>query len=186
MIQPYLESFYSILQQTAVTDGTGAIIPDSAAFNQIIRQCNEIRSSHGTVYLIGNGGSSGIISHTGIDLLNKCNIRAYPITDNSLLTCLANDYGYEQVFLKVIEKSAIPNDCLIAVSSSGQSGSIVNAAKKAKQQGIYVVTLSGFTPDNPLRSIGHINFWLNSKNYGHVEIGHSLLLHILTDALWME
>ena len=186
MIGNYLDAFTDVLKQTIITDQKGNPIQDPSAYAGMIRRLEELRSQQGTLYLIGNGGSSGIISHTGIDLLNKCHIKAYPVTDNSMLTCLSNDYGYENVFLKVLEKSAVAKDGLIAVSSSGQSGSIVNAARWAAQQGMYVITLSGFSAENPLRSAGDINFWLNSKNYGHVEIGHSLLLHILTDALWLQ
>jgi D-sedoheptulose 7-phosphate isomerase len=186
MIRNYLSAFTDLLNETSITDEHGKGLNDDTAFKSMIQRLSEIRTQHGTVYLIGNGGSSGIISHTGIDFLNKCHIKAYPITDNSLLTCLSNDYGYDQVFLKVLEKAALPQDCLIAVSSSGKSPNIVNAAHWALKQGLYVVTFSGFSTGNPLRSSGHINFWLNSNNYGHVEIGHSLLLHILTDALWKE
>jgi D-sedoheptulose 7-phosphate isomerase len=186
MIRNYLSAFTDLLNETSITDEHGKGLDDDAAFKSMIHRLSEIRTQHGTVYLIGNGGSSGIISHAGIDFLNKCNIKAYPVTDSSLLTCLSNDYGYDQVFVKVLQKTASPKDCLIAVSSSGNSPNIVNAADWAKKNNLYVITFSGFTPDNLLRSKGYINFWLNSKNYGHVEIGHSLLLHILTDALWKE
>ena len=74
-------------------------------------------------------------------------------------------------------------DILIAISSSGQSRNIVNAVAVAKKNGATVITLSGFQDNNPLRQIGHYNLWLNSKDYGQVEIGHAFILHYLTDRL---
>jgi D-sedoheptulose 7-phosphate isomerase len=99
------------------------------------------------------------------------------------LTCLANDYGYENVFSEGLKTLFTSKDALIAVSSSGSSQNIRNAAVLAKQMGGQVLTFSGFKTDNPLRSLGDYNFWLNSTDYGKVEIGHALLLHILTDEL---
>jgi D-sedoheptulose 7-phosphate isomerase len=132
---------------------------------------------------VGNGGSSGIISHSSIDFINACKLRAMPFTDNSILTCLANDYGYENVFSEGLKTLFTSKDILIAVSSSGSSKNIRNAAEKARELGGKVVTFSGFKSDNPLRSLGDYNFWLDSSNYGKVEIGHALLLHILTDEI---
>ncbi len=186
MIKDYIESFSEIIRNTSITDDIGNGISDREAYKLAVESLTEIRTQHGTVYLIGNGGSSGIISHAGIDLLNKGHFKANPVTDNSLLTCLSNDYGYENVFLKVLEKSATSHDALIAMSSSGQSANVVNAARWAKEQGLFVITFSGFDGNNALRSCGHVNFWLNAKEYGRVEIGHALLLHIMTDALWIK
>ena len=106
------------------------------------------------------------------------------MTDNSILTCLANDYGYEKVFSEGLKTLFTGNDMLIAVSSSGSSKNIVNAAESAIQKGGKVITFSGFRDSNPLRSLGDYNFWLNSTNYGKVEIGHAMLLHILTDEIY--
>lgn len=186
MIRNYINSFAEILGHTAITGSTGLPLTDQEAFDQAVHGLTEIRQQHGTVYLIGNGGSSGIISHAAIDLLNKGHFKAFPVTDNSLLTCLANDYGYENVFLTTLQKSATQRDALIAVSSSGQSPSIVKAATWAKEHGLFVITFSGFSEQAALRSCGHVNFWLNATNYGKVETGHALLLHILTDALWVS
>lgn len=186
MIRDYTDTFADILRNTSITDAEGHLLDDDQAYHSAMNGMKSTRNRNGTVYLTGNGGSSAIVSHVGIDLLNKGHFKSYPITDNSLLTCLANDYGYENVFLKVLEKTATSQDALIAVSSSGKSPSIVNAASWAKSHGLFVITFSGFTEQAPLRSCGHINFWLNSKNYGKVETGHALLLHILTDQLWVE
>ena len=74
-------------------------------------------------------------------------------------------------------------DALIAISSSGQSANIRNAAAEMRKLGGKVLTLSGFKGDNPLRALGHINFWVASTDYGMVEIGHQFMLHNLADRI---
>jgi D-sedoheptulose 7-phosphate isomerase len=76
-----------------------------------------------------------------------------------------------------------PGDLVFAISSSGKSMNIRNAALHAAAGGGQVVTLSGFAGDNPLRSMGSINFWLDSSDYGMVEIGHQFILHNISDRL---
>ena len=183
MIAKYVESFSKILLKTIITDKNGRVLKDNQAIEKIITHFKEIKKNNNTVYLIGNGGSSGIISHASVDLLNACRIKAFPLTDNSHLTCFANDYGYENVFKKPLETMFQKTDALIAVSSSGSSKNIINAAKYCEGKGGFVVTFSGFNHDNSLRHIGDYNFWLDSSDYGKVEIGHAFLLHTITDII---
>jgi D-sedoheptulose 7-phosphate isomerase len=70
---------------------------------------------------------------------------------------------------------------LIAISSSGNSINIRNAVDIAKKHQAMIVTLSGFSESNPLRKMGNINIWLDSDDYGFVEIGHQFLLHNIAD-----
>ena len=100
-----------------------------------------------------------------------------------MLTCLGNDLGYERVFAKQIEMHGRAGDLLIAISSSGRSANILNAVEAGRAAGCAVVTLSGFTPDNPLRTLGDVNFYLNSDRYGFVEIGHLTICHAILDML---
>ena len=135
----------------------------------------------GICYIVGNGGSAGIASHMANDFLKTLGLRCLTLTDSNLLTCIGNDLGYENVYsmpLKVLMKK---EDMLIAISSSGQSPNILKAAQIAKEKGAQVVTLSGFLEDNPLRSLGDLNIWLNSDQYGLIEIGHFFVLHTVVD-----
>jgi D-sedoheptulose 7-phosphate isomerase len=75
---------------------------------------------------------------------------------------------------------------LIAVSSSGRSLNIHNAVKSVKKAGGETITLSGFGEDNPLRSMGNLNVWLDSTSYGLVEIGHLFYLHYLSEHLKLK
>ena len=130
---------------------------------------------------VGNGGSAGICSHMATDYSKNGGIRSLAFNDGSVLTCLGNDYGYEHVFEKQIEWHAHAGDVVVTISSSGGSKNILNAAQMAASMGCFVVTLSGFRADNPLRRMGNINFYLNSSEYGFVEVGHLALLHAALD-----
>lgn len=144
----------------------------------LIRQVTKVG---GIIYVIGNGGSAGIASHFCTDLLRTLGISAATFYDPGILTCFANDYGYENVFKMPLMKNMRSNDLLVAISSSGQSKNIVEAAKAAKERKVTVITLSGFLLNNPLRKLGDLNFWLESSDYGIVEMGHFFLLHTLID-----
>lgn len=183
LIPDYLKEFTRALEGAVITDGDGREKEQDASYQEAVKGLKELRERKGNLYLIGNGGSSGVISHASVDFLNQCSLRAVPLTDNSQLTCFANDYGYENVFSTPLEKSMSSEDALIAVSSSGTSKNIVNGARKARELGAYVITYSGFKEANPLRSTGDLNFWLDVDDYGKVELGHALLIHILTDEL---
>jgi len=177
----YLDSFEKVLLGLVATDESQKEINLEEAYKLFSDLLDSVKSQNHSVFLIGNGGSSGIISHTSVDLLNSCMIKAFPLTDNSQLTCFANDFGYENVYSKPLETLLSRGDLLIAVSSSGNSKNIVNAAKLARDKGNAVISLTGFRSDNSLRQCGNLNFWLNSSSYGIVEIGHAFILHYLTD-----
>jgi D-sedoheptulose 7-phosphate isomerase len=135
------------------------------------------------VMFVGNGGSAAIASHQATDYLKNGGMKAIAFNDAALLTCLANDLGYERVFEKQIEMLADRGDVLIAISSSGKSENILRAAAAAREAGCRVVTMSGFAQDNPLRMRGEINFYVPSQSYGFVEITHLALCHSIVDTI---
>ena len=136
----------------------------------------------GTVFTIGNGGSAGIASHFAIDLLNALTIPAQTLYDSNAMTCISNDYGYEQVFSRPLDLLLKSNDLLVCISSSGNSQNILNGAAIARTKGVPIITLSGFEPHNPLRTLGDLNFYLPIIDYGLVEMGHFFLLHTIIDS----
>ncbi len=140
-------------------------------------------NNKGKVFVIGNGGSAGIASHFATDLLKGLNIPALTLFDSNIMTCLSNDYGYERVFSVPLERLMKKEDLLVAISSSGQSLNILNAAEVAQEKKASLITLSGFLSDNPLREMGDLNIWINAEDYGLVETGHFFILHTIVD-LW--
>ena len=133
--------------------------------------------------IAGNGGSAAMASHVAVDFTKAAGIRAINFNEADLLTCFANDYGYERVFEKAVEFYGDSGDLLILISSSGSSQNVVNAAKRANELKMGVITFSGFNSDNPLGQTGDINFWVDSKAYNIVEMTHHVWLVAIIDYL---
>jgi D-sedoheptulose 7-phosphate isomerase len=140
-----------------------------------------VKDSNAKILLIGNGGSAALVSHMQNDLCKTVGVRAMVFTEGSLLTATANDDGYHAVFRRPVELWAEAHDLLIAVSSSGESENIVNAAIAAKAKGCRLVTMTGFSPMNRLRRLGDVNVYVPAATYGYVETAHALIAHCLTD-----
>lgn len=139
--------------------------------------------SVGRIYFIGNGGSNSICSHMMEDYGKIGGFRTHAFSDASLITCYANDYGYENAMAEWLKLHFESNDLLVAISSSGESKNILNAVNQAKSSGGHIITLSGFAADNTLSKKGDINFLTPVRNYGIVECFHQTILHIILDSL---
>jgi D-sedoheptulose 7-phosphate isomerase len=142
-----------------------------------------LRQAGGSVFVLGNGGSAAVAAHIQNDLVNKGRVRAQVLHEPSLLTCMSNDFSYDDAFARLVDMYARHGDMLVTISSSGQSSNMLNAVAAARQTGATVVTLSGFAPGNPLRMLGDLNFWSPSGDYGEVEVSHLFLLHYIADSL---
>lgn len=136
------------------------------------------------IIIVGNGGSAAIASHFSVDITKNAGIRCVNFNEPELITCFSNDYGYERWVEKAIDFYGDVDDVLIAISSSGQSKNILNGCKAARDKRFSsVITLSGFNSDNPLRQLGDINLWVNSKAYNFVENIHQLWLLGVVDMI---
>lgn len=142
-----------------------------------------LRGQGKIIYLIGNGASASMASHFSADLAKNAHVHTQVFTDLALITALANDISYDQVFVEPLRRRLTPEDMLVAISSSGNSPNVVNACRFAAQTGASVVTLSAMSSENNLRSIGDINFWLPAKTYGMAETGHACILHYWMDSV---
>ena len=156
---------------------------DLECLSQVSRQMVEVSERGGKVILVGNGGSAAMASHVAVDLTKIGGVRAVNFNEADLITCLANDYGYEHWVEHALELYADPVDLVVLISSSGRSSNIVNGAHKAKQMKIPLITFSGFDIDNPLCKLGEHNFWANSSEYNIVEMTHHVWLVALVDNL---
>ena len=135
---------------------------------------------------IGNGGSAAISSHQALDFFLNCGVKTMPFNDPCFLTCLANDFGFENVFSKQILPIAEKGDILVAISSSGRSPDILNGAKVAREKNCHIITMSGFKPNNPLRKKGDINLYVDSESYRFVEASHYLYCDFVLELLIAE
>lgn len=156
-------------------------IPLSEGFQRVIGWMEEIKAKGQVCRIIGNGGSAAIASHMSVDIFKRCGIRTQDMNSSPMLTCLGNDFGYPEVFSKQIEQNAAPGDLLIAISSSGKSQNILNGVAAAAAAQNTIVTFSGFEAANPLREAGGLNFYVESPEYGFVELTHMALLSAIID-----
>ena len=143
----------------------------------------EAHQSGKKIIIVGNGGSAAMASHVAVDFTKAAGIRAVNFNEADLITCFANDYGYEYWVEKALEFYADQGDLVILISSSGNSLNMINGAKKAKAMGLSLITLSGFSERNPLRGHGDINLWTNSTAYNIVEMTHHIWLLAIIDFL---
>ena len=142
----------------------------------------EVKSHNKKVLIFGNGGSAAIASHFSVDLTKNARLRCLNFNEADLITCFANDYGFEHWVEKAIDFYGDEGDLLIVISSSGHSENMLNGVKAARNGNFHsVVTLSGFDEDNPLNQLGDINLWSNSKSYNFVENIHQIWLLMIVD-----
>ena len=181
LIEGYADTLSSVVRAATATDSHGKQVALDFAIEWSVGAARSVCDQGGKIIFAGNGGSAAIASHMATDYSKNGGLRAWAMNDGSMVTCLANDFGYEQVFAKQIEFHGRPGDMLVAISSSGRSANILAAVKAARKLGCTVLTLSGFKPDNPLRKTGDMNVYLDSAAYGYVEIGHLALCHAILD-----
>ena len=175
----FLVNLDEILKELQVFDAGGKILSVMDGFAGAIRLMVEAGERGHKLIFIGNGGSAAIASHQAVDYWKNGGIEAMAFNDASLLTCIGNDCGYENVFAEPMMRFAKAGDVVIAISSSGKSPNILNGVKAARRMGCKVVGFSGFAPNNPLRSMGDLNFYVPSRAYGLVEVSHLSLIHAL-------
>ena len=172
-IKNYLEDFSQSIKPNE------GIIKDLIKVRDLLLQAS---SSNKNILIFGNGGSAAIASHFSVDLTKNAKIKCLNFNEASLITCLANDYGFEHWAEKAIEFYGNEGDLLIVISSSGQSENMLNAVEAARNCNFQsVIKLSGFSEDNPLKKIGDINLWANNKSYNFVENIHQIWLLAITD-----
>ncbi len=133
--------------------------------------------------IAGNGGSAGIAGHCAVDFAKNAGVRCLNFNEPALITCLANDYGYERWVEKALALYADPGDLAILISSSGRSLNMIRAATYARGHQLTTVTFTGFATDNPLRALGHLNFWVDSRAYNIVEMTHHIWLLAVCDLI---
>jgi len=159
---------------------------NKGVFKQLLelKSCLEnVNAMGGKTMIIGNGGSAAIASHVAVDFSKNAKIRMVNFNEADLITCLSNDYGYENWMSRAIEIYGDKGDQVILISSSGNSRNVINVAKFARKLNYRVITFTGFDEDNPLKTMGDLNFWVPSRAYNIVEMVHQIWLLAVCDAV---
>ena len=141
---------------------------------------------NGTIYLCGNGGSAADAQHIAGELVGRFSRERKALaavalsTDTSIITSIANDYAYENVFSRQVEALVREGDILWAFSTSGTSANVIAAAESAKKKGAYVIAFTG-TNNSKLEQIADICFCADAESTARSQEIHQLAYHIICD-----
>lgn len=147
--------------------------------------CNSIKNGK-KILVAGNGGSAADSQHIAAELIGRFmkERKAIPAialtTDTSILTCLGNDYSYDDIFKRQIEGLGEKGDIFIAISTSGNSKNIINASYKAHEKGITVVGLLG-KDGGLLKNICDYSLIFPYKETARIQEHHILTYHLLCE-----
>jgi len=177
----YIAAVASGLHDLAVTGADGALLTPADGFRRWVELTRDGHARGQHIYLIGNGASAMMASHFAADACKNGHLRAIAFNDASLLTAVANDVAFADIFALPLSRLARAGDLVIAISSSGNSPNIVRALESARSLNVQIVTLSGKGADNRARTFGTLNFYVPSTRYGWVECAHQLILHYWLD-----
>ncbi len=175
----FLKSYFNDLSEQ--------LKPSDEIINKLVKVRDLLLGVHNNnnkTLIFGNGGSAAIASHFSVDLTKNANIRCVNYNEADLITCFANDYGFERWVEKTVDFYGDAGDLLILISSSGSSENMLNGVRAARTGKFRaVVTFSGFDENNPLGQLGDINFWINSRAYNFVENVHQMWLLAIVDLI---
>ena len=177
----YRSRLNEMLEGVQVFDKQGNILEASQGFKLLVDRTRELHQHDRGLFFAGNGASAAMASHMALDFAKNGRIRAMAFNDTASLTALGNDLGYDHVFDQPVRWYGRSGDMLAVISSSGASPNILNAIEVAQDLGLQIITFSGLNFDNPCRSQGDLNFYIDAKSYGLVECSHQVLLHTWLD-----
>ncbi len=162
---------------------------DFKKVDKIIDQIKKSTKKNGVIYSCGNGGSSSLADHFTCDFIKqannktKLNIKSISLTSNfAVISAIANDISYDEIFSFQIEKLCNKNDLLFLFSVSGNSKNLIKAVMKAKLKGVKTISFTGFN-GGWLSKNTDLNINFPIANYGIVEDCHVSLMHYLSQYL---
>ena len=177
-ISTYARSYFARLNEAL----------ESVDGEQMMQAANILARVHrrgGIIFSCGNGGSAAIANHLVCDhcKLVQTDTDLHPrimslSSTVEMITAIGNDISFEDIFVYQLRSLARPGDALITISSSGDSENIVRAANWAKENGLPVISMTGFSGGRSAQ-IADVNLHVDADNYGIIEDVHQSLMHIL-------
>ena len=152
----------------------------SAHMGNEFQKFKEAFDVHDRVIVLGNGGSSSVASHISQDYMKFHKKKVSILSDPSMITMLANDFGYKKAYQKFLEYYVEDDTLVVIMSSGGESKNMINCIKWCEQEFIPYGVLTGFDMDNTIRKMAKNALWnyhIASKDYGVVECVHQIFLH---------
>lgn len=142
----------------------------------------------GKILTCGNGGSAAEALHLAEEMIGRFAKKRRPLraiclsADPTAITCIANDYGFEQVFARQLEGLASKGDVLVALSTSGASANILRALEAAKKLGVRTIGLLG-APASPAEKLCDVAFTLKASHNAHIQELHLMVIHLILEQL---
>ncbi len=183
MLEKKIRTLESLLAQVQEKHGDSFAV-SAKVFADALKNGN-------TIFWCGNGGSAAESSHLAVELIGRFKNNRRPLpsvslnADTSALTCIANDFGYENIFSRQLEGLGKPGDVLIVLSTSGNSQNINNALIKAKELSISSIAMLGKGGGESL-SIAETVILIDSNSTARVQESHQLISHILCELIEAE
>lgn len=177
-IQAACETFHSLQAQQPI-------------FDQLAAAAITTLRGGGKILTCGNGGSAADALHLAEELVGRFARDRQPLPavalngDPTLLTCIGNDYGFEQIFARQVLALAEPRDLLVVFSTSGNSANIVQALQAARQKGCRTAALLGKT-GGAARGLADIEWIVAGTDTARIQEAHTLILHSLLEAIERE
>jgi D-sedoheptulose 7-phosphate isomerase len=170
-------------------DAIQSVIDQTSILETIAKVMTACLHSGNQILWCGNGGSAGDSQHLAAEIVGRFRRerRGLPsialTTDTSILTAVANDYGYEAVFARQVQALGRPGDILVGISTSGNSPNVVCAIEAAKSQGLTTVAFTGQGGGRMATLADHL-FAVDARDTARVQEMHILAGHMLCD--WLE
>lgn len=161
------------------------------SIHQIAKVVVESLKNGGKILLCGNGGSAADCQHIASELVGRFKMERNPLpaialsTDTSILTSLANDYSFDQVFERQVRALARKGDLLIGISTSGRSPNVIRAAKAAKELGLKTVAFTGRS-GGELGKVADISFKVPSDETPRIQESHITAAHAICEVVERE
>ena len=155
---------------------------------QVLDILHEARLDNQQVFILGNGGSASDAQHIAAELSGRFQYDRPPLyaealhVNTSYVTAVGNDYGYDEIYSRMVEAAGKNGDVLIGISTSGNSVNVIKAVEKANEIGMYTFGLSG-QGGGLLEENCNINIQVPSKNTARVQETHILIGHIICEII---
>ena len=153
---------------------------------QVVDQLRTVFTQGGKILVAGNGGSATLAQHLSDEMVGRYRMSRPPLpvialsADTAVLTCIGNDFGFEQIFARQVEALGQKGDVLLLFSSSGRSPNILAAAEQARSQQITVISFCG--EDGPLKSLADIAVVPNSTDPPRIQELNLHAIHLICEA----
>jgi D-sedoheptulose 7-phosphate isomerase len=184
MIENIKNSFQNAAETIAQFAADQIIINTTEKVGIVIAEC--FRQGN-KLLIFGNGGSSTDAMHFAEDLTGKFRkdrrpLPAISLTDPSHITCVANDYGFEEVFARGVEALGKTGDVAIGISTSGNSENVIRALDKAKELGMVTITLIGMN-GGKMKGICDYEIIVPGKTTDRIQELHITVLHVIIETI---